>query len=633
LRYLLRHRQQVVPERGCTSACTELSDDLIDELYRHCISRSGTSTCPQVNTCSAAVVQCVLLELLDCSVAANCDIGQCDDDMDAILRRLGDDPDADVPHHCFAALIRDALTLRKSREVRRFDETAVQEDDANLSLLGLGRVESCASASAPTRELVAAPCAWMRALGMTTSPLSPWASLPSWSLELSRFSIDVNAVGYAKAPPPPPIAAPVTPDLHDMSASAPPAPPPPAPPAPPAPLEIAPDAKSLGAAEHWRVVTASLGTLCELAVDPNLAHDAQDEKSRVRVALLQELRGELALFVRCYAAEARARLQAVHVATGHLLEQRQRDIDDLTAQLKARDLEAASRSSASTTATVGALNIASTIATSTCADLRHSASPKDNAQTQCAQPLMLPLPSSDTWALARAVAAEKSLQRELVASAVPDEAKHCDEEQVVASGVRAMQDRLAEMHGGTWFEKVAFRIHVRQPRYVRLSFDLRRVEWGHNARGPYKTLPVDAILRVEFGRASRAFQGYEFGRLCSRPPPAGRCLSITTASRSLDLIASSEREVEVWMLGLSEVIPHRPERQRLSTQDFLLRRALLRLEEEQPDGDGAPSTTRTSDSGYDGGSSTNCKRSNVFGGRSTFGAAGFRRMLTRSTRS
>jgi len=62
-------------------------------------------------------------------------------------------------------------------------------------------------------------------------------------------------------------------------------------------------------------------------------------------------------------------------------------------------------------------------------------------------------------------------------------------------------------------------------------------------------------------------------------------------------------------LGLNEVVPYRPERQRLTVQDFLLRRAILRLE------DGAPAVD---DAECDGGSSVSSKPSR---------ASSFRRML------
>jgi len=132
------------------------------------------------------------------------------------------------------------------------------------------------------------------------------------------------------------------------------------------------------------------------------------------------------------------------------------------------------------------------------------------------------------------------------------------------------------MHGGTWFEKVSFKRSLKQKRFMRLSFDLRRIEWAQHERGPFKVLSVDAILRVDYGDASRTFRNYEFGR--KDRPAAVRCFSISTPSRSLDLIASSEREVEVWVLGLNEVVPYRMERQRFTAQDYLVRRAILRLE-------------------------------------------------------
>merc|ERR1712194_52791 len=97
-----------------------------------------------------------------------------------------------------------------------------------------------------------------------------------------------------------------------------------------------------------------------------------------------------------------------------------------------------------------------------------------------------------------------------------------------------------------------------------MSFDLNRIEWGQHPRGPFKMMPISAILRIDFGDANR--------------PRASLCLSISSPSRSIDLIAQSEREVEAWVLGLNEVVPYRLERQKFTAQEFRLRRAMLRLE-------------------------------------------------------
>merc|ERR1712054_44863 len=131
-------------------------------------------------------------------------------------------------------------------------------------------------------------------------------------------------------------------------------------------------------------------------------------------------------------------------------------------------------------------------------------------------------------------------------------------------------------HAGVLFGKVSFKRNQKQLRYVRLTFDCRRIEWSPNQRGPFKGFPVNAISRIDYGDASRAFRCFEFGRRdCPAP---SLCMSICTASRSLDLIASSERDIEVWMLGLNEIVPYRLERQRFTAQEFFLRRAMLRME-------------------------------------------------------
>jgi len=145
-----------------------------------------------------------------------------------------------------------------------------------------------------------------------------------------------------------------------------------------------------------------------------------------------------------------------------------------------------------------------------------------------------------------------------------------------AADAAGVEMRLSQMHAGTVFGKVSFKRSVKQSRYVRLTFDCSRVEWAQHQRGPFNSVLLNSIIRVDYGDTSRAFRCFEFGRH-DRPPP-GLCLSICTSTRSLDLIASSERDVEVWMLGLNELIPYHLERQRFTVQDFFLRRAMIHLE-------------------------------------------------------
>jgi hypothetical protein len=157
-----------------------------------------------------------------------------------------------------------------------------------------------------------------------------------------------------------------------------------------------------------------------------------------------------------------------------------------------------------------------------------------------------------------------------------EEQKRYEEDTAAAADVAGIELKLSQMHAGTFFDKVSFKRSVRQSRYVRFTFDCRRVEWAQQQRGPFKSIAVNSITRIDYGDASRAFRCFEFGRR-DRPAP-GLCMSICTASRSLDLIASSEQDIEVWILGLNELIPYRLERQRFTAQEFFLRRAILNLE-------------------------------------------------------
>jgi len=234
-------------------------------------------------------------------------------------------------------------------------------------------------------------------------------------------------------------------------------------------------------------------------------------------------------------------------------------------------------------------------------------------------------------AIQNAVQAETMLKQELErdqgdAQIEAERLLHEQQDAKVATNAAALQDRLSEMHGGSCFDKVAFRRQQRQPRFVRLSFDLRRIEWGQHEQGPMKALPVEAILRIDFGDASRTFRSFEFaGR---QPPLAGQCLSISTPSRSLDLIARSERDVEIWVLGLNEIVPYRPERQRLTAQDFLLRRAILRLEAGGKDvEEGSGPVSAAAEGECDADSTTSSRTTSVVSSAVGRGGVAFRRML------
>jgi len=178
--------------------------------------------------------------------------------------------------------------------------------------------------------------------------------------------------------------------------------------------------------------------------------------------------------------------------------------------------------------------------------------------------------------------------------------------------------RVGEMHGGTYFEKLAFHKDKRERRFVRLTFDRQRVEWGTQERSLKKELSVASIVRIDYGDASRAYRACEF--LSKDRPHAGRCLTITTASRTLDLIASSERDVESWVLGLNGVIAVHPERHHFTRRDFLGRQRMLHMEAPSQESlaavrmqqTGRTSTTRepTSPSASDGGDDTEM-RSNL----------------------
>mmetsp|Transcript_30277 Transcript_30277/g.66238 ORF Transcript_30277/g.66238 Transcript_30277/m.66238 type:complete len:958 (+) Transcript_30277:1-2874(+) len=587
------HSEPSRSPEGFTGRLSVSTGVLVDRLYEECLARCGG------RLRGAAEVKRVLLDLAG-EEEGEPDVGPAEPPhLAALLHGLDASSQGDVSRQRFHELVEDALSLRHSQEVRRYEEgysieCPVPPDTGGGPELGTGL------------------------LGQSTRCQHVWTSLPSWSLELSRLSCTGQA-----------------------------------------PEEMVEGT----AAEHWHAVEVVLDRLCEGAGLGQVKSDA--------VAALEELRSELAHFVRCFASEARARLRSAHTSTGRLLDQRRRVVDDLTEQLEARDLamqrslqqcaDLTSRAVAaedraeraekivkaveeeftsnlvgkdgSSGATPANLDLAGDGAAAPAghlhtqvrilrSELESMQSQRDAARQACqaaeqrlqhastygsalereqmslrslgmgeasvpgcpgstpAQSLLEELESAaGESALQRALEAEASLRLELERMRGELERRseaQSPEDAVVATDAAALQNRLGEMHAGARFEKVAFRHQLKQSRYVRLTFDLQRIEWGPSERGPFKVLPVGAILRVDYGDTSRTYRCYEFGKQ-GRPPP-GRCLSISTPSRSLDLIATSERDVEVWVLGLNEVVPYRPERQRLTAQDFLLRRAILRLE-------------------------------------------------------
>merc|ERR1719440_134964 len=56
------------------------------------------------------------------------------------------------------------------------------------------------------------------------------------------------------------------------------------------------------------------------------------------------------------------------------------------------------------------------------------------------------------------------------------------QDDIIAADVAGIQSRLGQMHAGNLFDKMSFKRNARQCRYVRLTFDCRRVEWAQNQR-------------------------------------------------------------------------------------------------------------------------------------------------------
>lgn len=554
---------------------TDSTEALVDRLYDDCVEKAGGSLQ------GPAALRGVLLDLA----------GEGADDANLIEFFNGFcalEADSVVSRANFRALVGNAFAWRQSQDLQRLE--------------GDKQFEPCESSTMERRQ----------------DPIT-WASLPSWSLEISRLSATSSLQVHVEGT----------------------------------------------AAEHWSSVQVALTTICSLA----------EGNGSDCTKLLQDLRQALAHFVRCFAEEARMRLRASRVSSGRLLDQRRRTIEDMGAQLEARDadfkrvleehmgraskLRVAEDLAHTEEAMVAALtselaaqaasrvdraprevmqelreSYASTLPTSNDLNTEHLAEMVDGLRDELSEALrerhdaevgrrhiekQLDIlqnmydedaktfyakkseltqsighgaslhdeldkaqATSLESAIQRARDAEEAMRREVhevrcEISRREQEDRQKEEESALLAAAEAAraEERMTQMHGGTWFEKVAFHRQLKQVRFARLTFDLKRIEWGHRERGPMKSLAVNAIVRVDFGDASRTFRAFEFGKV-SAPP--SRCFSISTPSRSLDLIAQSERDVEVWVLGLNEVVPYSPLRHRLTTQDFHLRRTILRMD-------------------------------------------------------
>mmetsp|Transcript_17776 Transcript_17776/g.41232 ORF Transcript_17776/g.41232 Transcript_17776/m.41232 type:complete len:850 (-) Transcript_17776:13-2562(-) len=510
-----------------TVRLSQSTEVLVDRLYNECRARSG-----------AVAVQQVMDDL-----AGERHARQRPGAVAHSTHQLSSSVDTEVSKEQFRSLAVDALAWRQSQELIRYEAQWFPDDEA-VSKLAVDESSTFAPACASG--------------GNRQSK-----SLPSWSLELGRLSYESNGavgagVSQVHGPPPCPDAA------HARSAR-----------------------------DWWLAVNESFEKLCtkdweraraktrskELPSQRGAASDTAAEEVDAWVPLLEELRTALSMFARGFAEEARARLQAAHAATGRLLEQRRRSMDEMSTQLEAqsgalsaalkeieqlRALQSTDRSKAE----LSEVSLAETPrgrSTGSCADQANS-------------PLLQKLPTSSQMALeaeARLRKEQEEVRGELEQQTNESKHRFAEETSAAAAAASAVEERMGIMHGGTWFEKVPYRRQARQRRFVRLSFDLQRIEWASQIRGPVKALPVQAIVRVDYGDASGAYRCYEFAH--SRPPPT-LCFSIITPSRTLDFIAKAESSVEVWVLGLNDLVPYRPERQRLTAQDFWVRRAMLRLE-------------------------------------------------------
>lgn len=621
------------------TALTASTTGLVDRLYDECLARGGG------HLRGASAVRRVLLELS----------GEGNNDPDApvneppqlgnILRHLGSSVDADVTRAQFRALVGDALALRQSQEVSRYEAG----DSMLASMADLHPERLRDIPELPESQMQNAVDAAM--LRGSDQPLQQWPALQSWSVDFSKMSMDISGRKSLEAPP-----------------------------------------CTGTAAEHWASIETALEKLITASSQMPGANGASE---------LKDLRLLAMAFAQSFQDEAHAqlrhRLRAAQGKLGTLLDQRKRAVEDLGVQLEAKDaavqraIEECTGLTARLRAATQRAEHAEQLAAASLADLERARAEAAEAAehravhrqvtvpigTSSSEPLPTPPPIAEPvalmpgasmatfaetlrrelgaaeqqrdqaeaarreseqrlaelsrrydedartfhggaakpppsaslsqstagkeWAgrpdslleelegaardsmLQRAIEAEESLRRELEDVKGELERRKGEEVEVheekaatAASDAASVEEKLGELHGGTFFDKVAFHRSLKQLRFCRLSFDLKRIEWGPRERGPMKMMSVDAIIRVDFGDASRTFRCFEFGK-GERPDP-GLCMSISTPSRSLDLVAKRERDIEMWVLGLNEVVPYRPERQRFTAKDFYLRRAILKVE-------------------------------------------------------
>lgn len=621
------------------SALTASTTGLVDRLYDECLARGGG------HLRGASAVRRVLLELSgegdgESDVPVNEPL-----QLGSMLRHLGSSVDAEVTRTQFRALVGDALALRQSSEMSRYEAgDSMMASTADLHPERLRDIPELPEPGIQSPKDAILPKA-------LDQPLQQWPALQSWSIDFSRMSMEGFGRKSLEAPPTTGLAS-----------------------------------------EHWASI--------ETAFEKLIAASSADG-----VAELEELRRLAIAFAQSFQEEAHAqlrhRLRAAQGKLGTLLDQRKRAVEDLGVQLEAKDaalqraIEECTGLTARLRAATQRAEHAEQLATASLADLERARaeaaeaaeaaehrvahrpvpaplspssleppppalpSPKEAAvykpgasmvtfaetlrkELEAAEQqrdeaeaarreseqrlaelsrrydedaltfhggVAKPPPSASLslstaakeWAgrpdslleelegaardsmLQRAIEAEEALRRELEdvkgkLEQRKEEEKDEQEEKAAAAAADAanVEEKLGELHGGTFFDKVAFHRQLKTLRFVRLTFDLKRIEWGPRERGPFKMMSVDAIMRVDFGDASRTFRCFEFGK-GERPSPA-LCMSISTPSRSLDLVAKSERDIEMWVLGLNEVVPYRPERQRFTAKDFYLRRAILKVE-------------------------------------------------------
>ncbi|CEM06792.1 unnamed protein product [Vitrella brassicaformis CCMP3155] len=188
----------------------------------------------------------------------------------------------------------------------------------------------------------------------------------------------------------------------------------------------------------------------------------------------------------------------------------------------------------------------------------------------------------------------------------------------VAEGVKSAQ-RYEAMQRGCYVMKIgpnvrsrlkAIRAFTRNKRFIWLSEDYRYVYWSNDPKakdfyairddkeepvddtgagvlqslqrassiitgGGPKFIPLEAVTRFEYGENSRAFRLQEFRS--DRDSPH-LCFSVYTVARSLDFVASAEKDIETWVVGLSSLIPYQPGREFYTIDELRLKKCLLKME-------------------------------------------------------